>query len=70
MTVLVITMMGTWATWMAYRLSVEKGKHRRPKRGVWDFGMMKLRKDADEEYISMASLFWDGDLRWTGVKLG
>lgn len=75
MTVLFVTMLGLYATWLAYHLSVARGKHRRAKRGVWDFGMMKLRRDAEEEHQALADLFWQGEARkesgrtvWTGAR--
>lgn len=69
MVTLMIVILGTLATYAAYSLAREKGRHRRAKRGVWDFGMTKMRKDAEEEYQSLTSLLWKGDLGWTGAKL-
>lgn len=72
MVVLFVTMMGLYATKKAYDLSVQRGRHRRGKRGVWDFGMMKLRRDAEEEHQALADLFWQAGrergLGWTGAR--
>lgn len=71
MTILFVTMLGLYATKKAYDFSVARGKHRRSKRGVWDFGMRKLRRDAEEEHQMLADLFWQGEGRrgvWTGAR--
>jgi hypothetical protein len=63
-----VTMLGLYATWLGYTLSVEKGQHRRKKRGLLDFGMTKVRRDAEEEYRELSQLFWGSKSRDQGVR--
>jgi hypothetical protein len=70
--VLWVTMIGSWGTWLAYHMSIERGKHRRRKRGVWDYGQRKWRRDLEEEYRALTELFWRTERKggglWTGAR--
>lgn len=64
-----IVAIGWWGTWLGYNLSVERGRHRRKKRGVWDYGRRRERKDLAEEYKRLLG-DWGGGLTWTGELRG
>lgn len=69
MAVLAITIIGWWGTWLGYNLAREKGKHRRKKRGVWDYGVRRERREMNEEYQRLTEN-WGGGLTWTGGLRG
>jgi hypothetical protein len=60
-----ITLIGLWATRFSYRMSLERGKHRRVKRGWFDYADGKWRRDMME----LAELIHT-DRGWTGVGKG
>lgn len=41
MSVLIVAMIGWWATWFAYTMSVERGRHRGKSWGLWRAGYGK-----------------------------
>jgi hypothetical protein len=65
MLVLMVTLLGIYATRLSYNLSVERGRHRRKKRGLWDYAAGKIRNDAVEEYDRLMT-GWEVT-KWTGA---
>lgn len=39
------TLIGSWSVWLSYNMSVTRGKHRRQKRGLLDYGDSKWVRD-------------------------
>jgi hypothetical protein len=42
------TLIGTWSVWLSYNMSVTRGRHRRQKRGLLDYGDSKWVRDMAE----------------------
>lgn len=40
-----IAVVGCWAVWFSYNMSLTRGRHRRKKRGIWDYAWGKDKRD-------------------------
>lgn len=58
MTTLWVTLIGSYGVWFAYNMSITRGKRRRTKRGLLDYGNRKLRREMREQYRGLAEEFW------------